>query len=298
MGDTVEVHGPVGTDVAHVLSPDALAFIARLEREFGARRRELLARRAERRAALAAGGTLDFLPDTGDVRAGTWRIAGAPADLRDRRVEITGPAERKMLINALNSGARVFMADLEDALSPTWANVVGGQADLLRAVRRELDFTSPEGKRYALNAQIGTLVVRPRGWHLEERHATLDGVPVSASLFDFGLHLFHAGRAAIERGQGPALGPYYYLPKLESHLEARLWNDVFRFGQERLGIPQGTIRATVLIETIWGAFEMDEILYELREHAAGSTRVAGTTSSASSRRSGSARTWSCPTAPR
>ncbi len=174
-----------------------------------------------------------------------------------------------MLINALNSGARVFMADLEDALSPTWSNVVGGQADLLRAVRRELDYTSPEGKRYALNAETGTLVVRPRGWHLTERHALLDGEPVSASLFDFGLHLFHAGRAALERGSGPALGPYYYLPKLESHLEARLWDDVFRFGQERLGIPRGTIRATVLIETIWAAFEMDAILGELREHAAG-----------------------------
>ncbi len=269
MGETVEVHGPAGTDDAHVLSGEALSFLAQLEREFGARRRELLARRADRRAALAAGGPLDFLADTADVREGDWKVAEPPADLRDRRVEITGPAERKMLINALNSGARVFMADLEDALSPTWSNVVGGQADLLRAVRRELDFTSPEGKRYALNARTGTLVVRPRGWHLEERHATLDGVPVSASLFDFGLHLFHAGRAALERGQGPALGPYYYLPKLESHLEARLWNDVFRFGQEHLGIPTGTIRATVLVETIWAAFEMDEILYELREHAAG-----------------------------
>lgn len=265
----IEIGAPVAADGTHVLQDDALAFVADLEREFGGRRRELLARRAERRAALASGGSLDFLAETAEVRAGSWRVAEAPADLRDRRVEITGPAERKMLINALNSGARVFMADLEDALSPTWSNVVGGQADLLRAVRRELDFTSPEGKRYALNAETGTLVVRPRGWHLEERHATLDGQPVSASLFDFGLHLFHAGRAAIERGSGPALGPYYYLPKLESHLEARLWNDVFRFAQERLGIPQGTIRATVLIETIWAAFEMDEILYELREHAAG-----------------------------
>jgi malate synthase len=265
----IEVGAAVAADAAHILDEDALAFVAELEREFGGRRRALLARRAERRGALAAGASLDFLADTAAMRAGDWRVADAPADLRDRRVEITGPAERKMLINALNSGARVFMADLEDALSPTWSNVVGGQADLLRAVRRELDFTSPEGKRYQLNAETGTLLVRPRGWHLEERHVTLDGSPVSASLFDLGLHLYHAGRAAIERGSGPALGPYYYLPKMESHLEARLWNDVFRFGQARLGIPQGTIRATVLIETIWAAFEMDEILSELREHAAG-----------------------------
>ncbi len=265
----IEIGAPVAADASHVLDDAALAFVVELEREFGDRRRALLARRGERRAALAAGGSLDFPAATADVRASDWRVADAPADLRDRRVEITGPAERKMLINALDSGARVFMADLEDALSPTWSNVVGGQADLLRAVRRELDFTSSEGKRYTLNADTGTLVVRPRGWHLEERHATLDGRPVSASLFDFGLHLYHAGRAALERGSGPALGPYYYLPKLESHLEARLWNDVFRFGQERLGIPQGTIRATVLIETIWAAFEMDEILHELREHAAG-----------------------------
>ncbi len=262
----IEVIGSVSTDDAHVLTEDALAFVAELQGAFGARRSELLAARGVRRAALAAGGTLDF---QAAATPGAWRVADAPVDLRDRRVEITGPAERKMLINALNSGARVFMADLEDALSPTWANVVGGQADLLRAVRHELDFTSPEGKRYALNAATGTLVVRPRGWHLTERHAVLDGEPVSASLFDFGLHLFHAGRAALQRGSGPALGPYYYLPKLESHLEARLWNDVFRFGQDRLGIPQGTIRATVLIETIWGAFAMDAILDELREHAAG-----------------------------
>ena len=265
----IRVTGSVGNDHAHLLSTDALAFVAELHRAFRPRRAELLTRRHQRRAALAAGGTLDFLPGTADMRAADWRVAEAPADLRDRRVEITGPAERKMLINALNCGARVFMADLEDALSPTWSNVIGGQADLLRAVNRELDFTSQDGKRYALNAETGTLVVRPRGWHLTERHVLVDDEPVSASLFDFGMHLFHAGRAALERGSGPALGPYYYLPKLESHLEARLWNDVFLFGQERLGIPRGTIRATVLIETIWGAFEMDEILGELREHAAG-----------------------------
>jgi len=269
MAGSIQIGAAVAPDDAHVLAPGALAFVAALEAEFGDRRRELLARRRERRAGLAAGGALELLGPTAGVSAGSWRVADAPADLRDRRVEITGPAERKMLVNALNSGARVFMADLEDALSPTWANVVGGQADLLRAVRRELDFTSPDGKAYALHAQTATLVVRPRGWHLVERHATVDGVPVSASLFDFGLHLFHAGRAALERGSGPALGPYYYLPKLESHLEARLWDDVFRFGQERLGIPQGTIRATVLIETIWAAHEMDAILGELREHAAG-----------------------------
>lgn len=265
----IQVLGTVAPDQAHILSVDALAFVAELQRTFGTRREELLAARSTRRAALANGGSLDFLATTSAVRAQDWRVAEAPADLRDRRVEITGPAERKMLINALNCGARVFMADLEDALSPTWSNVVGGQADLLRAVNRDLDFTSAEGKRYALHAETGTLVVRPRGWHLTERHLVVDGEPVSASLFDFGLHLFHSGRAALERGNGPALGPYYYLPKLESHLEARLWNDVFLLGQERLGIPRGTIRATVLIETIWGAFEMDEILGELREHAAG-----------------------------
>ncbi len=266
MADGIEVIGSVSAEDSHVLTTDALAFVADLQRAFEGRRAELLAERSVRRAVLASGGTLHFQPA---ATAGAWRVADAPADLRDRRVEITGPAERKMLINALNSGARVFMADLEDALSPTWSNVVGGQADLLRAVRRELDFTSPEGKRYALNAETGTLVVRPRGWHLTERHVVFDGEPVSASLFDFGLHLFHAGRAALERGSGPALGPYYYLPKLESHLEARLWNDVFRFAQDRLGIPQGTIRATVLIETIWGAFAMDAILDELQDHAAG-----------------------------
>ncbi len=269
MVSEIEVVGSVAVENAHVMSDDAVAFVAALQRAFGTRRSELLAMRAERRAALASGGTLDFLSATGDVRAGDWRVAEAPADLRDRRVEITGPAERKMLINALNCGARVFMADIEDALSPTWSNIVGGQADLLRAVQRDLDFTSPEGKRYSLNAETGTLVVRPRGWHLTERHLAVDGDPVSASLFDFGMHLFHAGRASLEQARGPALGPYYYLPKLESHLEARLWNDVFLFAQEHLGIPRGTIRATVLIETIWGAFEMDEILGELREHAAG-----------------------------
>ena len=203
----IAVEAGVAEEHRRILSPEALGFVASLEREFGARRQRLLARRRERRAALAAGESLDFLSHTAPVRDGEWRVAEAPADLQDRRVEITGPAERKMLINALNSGARVFMADLEDALSPTWSNVVGGQAVLLDAVRREVDFTSPEGKRYALNADTATLLVRPRGWHLEQAHVRVDGGPVSASLFDFGLHLFHAGRAALERGAGPCLGP-------------------------------------------------------------------------------------------
>jgi malate synthase len=215
------------------------------------------------------GTALDFRADTHEVRAGDWQVAGTPSDLLDRRVEITGPAEPKMMINALNSGASVFMADLEDALSPTWANVVGGQAALRDATRGQLGFQSPEGKAYRLNAETATLLVRPRGWHLGERHVTVDGTPVSASLFDFGLYLFHNGRSILDRGAGPCLGPYFYLPKLQSHREARLWNDAFVFAQEQLGIPRGTIRATVLVETIHGAFEMDEILHELREHAAG-----------------------------
>ena len=213
--------------------------------------------------------TLASLPDfpvaTADVRAADWTVAPAPADLDDRRVEITGPAEPKMMINALNSGARVFMADLEDSLSPTWENVVGGQAALRAAVRRELTFDSPEGKAYRLNEKLATLVVRPRGWHLVERHVLVDGVPISASLFDFGLYFFHNAAELLARGSGP----YFYLPKLEGRAEARLWNDVFLHAQEALGIPRGSIRATVLIETILAAFEMDEILHELREHAAG-----------------------------
>jgi len=265
----VEVTAAVPADRERILTPEALELVAGLQREFGARRLELLAHRRRRRDAIAAGTPMDFLPETADVRGGDWRVAAAPADLDDRRVEITGPAERKMLINALNSGARVFMADIEDSLSPTWDNVLGAQADVLDTVNREVDFTNEAGKSYSLNAETATLVVRHRGWHLEQSHVTVDGQPVSASLFDFGLHLFHAGRAALERGAGPAMGPYYYLPKMESHLEARLWNDAFVFGQDALGIPQGSIRATVLIETIWAAFEMEEILYELRDHSAG-----------------------------
>jgi malate synthase len=261
----VEISGPAAPSAERVLTREALGLVADLHRRFEAERQTLLEARRERQTRLDAGERPDFLPETADVRQGDWRVAPAPADLDDRRVEITGPAEPKMMINALNSGARVFMADLEDALSPSWPNVVEGHAALRDAVRRELAFTSPEGKSYQLNDATATLVVRPRGWHLPERHVKVDGTPVSASLFDFGLFLFHGGRESLER----ASGPYLYLPKLESHREARLWNDVFVHGQEALGIPRGSIRATVLVETILAAFEMDEILYELREHAAG-----------------------------
>ena len=261
----VKIRGPVVAGADEILTDEALAYVAQLQRDFGAERRQLLERRWTRQTRLDAGEMPDFLADTAGTRAAEWTVVEAPPDLDDRRVEITGPAEPKMMINALNSGARVFMADLEDSLSPTWANVVGGQAALRAAVRRELSYDSPEGKAYRLNERIATLVVRPRGWHLEETNVLVDGIPVSASLFDFGLFLFHNGRELLERGSGP----YLYLPKLESHLEARLWNDVFWTAQSTLGIPGGSIRATVLIETILAAFEMNEILYELREHAAG-----------------------------
>ena len=247
-----------------VLTPAALAFVADLHRRFDPARRALLERRQQRQARIDGGETLDFRADTVEIRASDWRVAEAPVDLEDRRVEITGPAEPKMIINALNSGARIFMADFEDALSPTWANVVGGQAALVDAVRRRLTLETPE-KSYRLHDEIATLLVRPRGWHLDEAHVRVDGAPVSASMFDFGLYLFHNGRELLERGSGP----YFYLPKLQAAEEARLWNDVFLFAQEALGIPRGSIRATVLIETIPAAFEMDEILWELREHAAG-----------------------------
>jgi malate synthase len=260
----IRVTGPATAASERVLTPDALAFVARLHEEFGARRRQLLQRRVERWQALQSGReTLDF-PASGPAR-GDWRVAPAPPDLNDRRVEITGPAEPKMMINALNSGAAVFMADLEDALSPSWENIVGGQAALMDAVRRTLAFMSPEGKHYALNDKLATLVVRPRGWHLEEAHVSVGGQPASASLVDFGLYFFHNAREAVARGTGP----YFYLPKLESHLEARLWNEVFIFAQTTLGVPTGTIRATTLVETIYAAFEMEEILYELRDHASG-----------------------------
>ncbi len=252
-------------DAARVFTPDAMAFVAELCARFEPRRQELLAARTARRARFRAGALPAFLPETRAIREGSWQVAAAPADLDDRRVEITGPVERKMMINALNSGAKVFMADFEDALSPSWDNVVAGQANCQEAVRRTLTFVSPEGKAYRLGDSLATLLVRPRGWHLEEKHVRRGGAPVSGSLLDFGLYLFHNAAELRRRGSGP----YFYLPKLESHLEARLWNDVFVHAQEALGIPRGSIRATVLIETILAAFEMEEILHELREHAAG-----------------------------
>ena len=248
-----------------VLTEPAIEFVARLEREFGSRRRELLGQRAARQRDIDNGRMPDFLAETASIRSSDWRVAAAPADLDDRRVEITGPAEPKMMINALNSGASAFMADLEDSLSPTWSNIVAGQAAIQHAVRRRLTYESPEGKSYRLTDRPATLLVRPRGWHLEDPHILVDGAPVSASLLDVGLFLFHNAREQLDRGSGP----YLYLPKLEGHLEARLWNDVFVAAQDWLGIPQGSIRATVLVETILAAFEMDEILFELREHAAG-----------------------------
>jgi malate synthase len=251
--------------IEQVLTAEAREFLARLHREFEPRRREILDARRERAARVAAGEQLDFLAETAEVRSGTWSVAPAPGDLDDRRVEITGPAEAKMTINALNSGAKVFMADFEDALSPTWDNVIGGQVALSDAVRRKLTFESPEGKRYELGERLATLLVRPRGWHLIERHHLIDGEPISGSLFDFGLYLLRNGHELLAHGSGP----YFYLAKLQGHHEARLWNDVFASAQDALGIPRGSIRATVLIETIWAALEMDEILYELREHAAG-----------------------------
>jgi malate synthase len=259
------VTAPGVEHAAEVLTPAALEFLGRLHRSFDERRHELLSKRRARQAKFDAGGLPDFLEETAQIREDpSWRVAPAPADLDDRRVEITGPVEPKMMINAFNSGARVFMADFEDALSPTWANVVTGQWAVQEAVRRRLTFRTNE-KAYALNPKVATLVIRPRGWHLDEPHLLVDGSPISASLFDFGLAFFHNAREQLTRGSGP----YYYLPKLESHLEARLWNDVFLSAQEALDIPRGSIRATVLIETILAAFEMEEILWELREHASG-----------------------------
>ena len=254
---------PSGTE--SILSPEARAFLERLHRQFEPTRRRLLARRAERQKAFDGGALPDFPSETASVRAGDWRVAKTPADLEKRWVEITGPVERKMMINALNSGAHAFMADFEDSLSPTWTNVVQGQANLIDAVRLRLAFDSPEGKSYRLDETIATLLVRPRGWHLPERHVAVDGDSVSGSLFDFGLYVFHNARERLERGTAP----YFYLPKMESHLAARLWNDVFVFAEEALGIPRGSFRATILIETFPAAFEMEEILYELREHASG-----------------------------
>jgi malate synthase len=247
-----------------ILTPEAIDFVVALDREFGARRVQLLDRRRRRQTARTD--ELDFLSSTQAIRDDlSWSVAAAPPDLTDRRVEITGPPERKMTVNALNSGAKVWMADFEDATAPTWDNVVLGQLNLRNALDGEIDFTAADGREYKVGATLPTIMVRPRGWHLPECHVRIGGRAVSASLFDFGMYLFHCGRRQIERGSGP----YFYLPKLESHAEARLWNDVFVFAQDRLGIPRGTIRATVLIETITAAFEMDEILYELREHSAG-----------------------------
>ncbi|HEX2185013.1 MAG TPA: malate synthase A, partial [Chloroflexota bacterium] len=261
----VEIRGALESRFETVLSKEALAFIARLQREFGPQREALLQRRVARQAELDAGVRPDFLPETRSIREGDWRVAPVPADLQDRRVEITGPAERKMMINALNSGAKAFMADFEDALSPTWTNLLEGQLNLTDAIERTITFDNPDGRVYRLNERVATLLVRPRGWHLVEKHVYVDGKPISASLFDAGLFLFHNARRLLERGSGP----YFYLPKLESHLEARLWNDVFTASQDALGVPRGSIKATVLIETILAALEMDEILYELREHSAG-----------------------------
>jgi malate synthase len=261
----VVFHAPISPEMAEILTPEAVAFVATLQREFNARRVNLLERRAQRQAELDAGQTFDFLPETAEIRAADWRIAPIPDILQDRRVEITGPTERKMVINALNSGAKVFMADFEDANAPTWENMVLGHINLRDAIRRQISFTSPDGKEYRLNDQVATLLARPRGWHLVEKHMEVDGLPVSGSIFDFALYFFHNAKELLARGSGP----FFYLPKMESHLEARLWNDIFIRAQATLGLPTGTIKATVLIETLPAAFEMDEILYELRDHSAG-----------------------------
>ena len=261
-----EVTAPIEGRAAEVLTPDALAFLAELHRKFDARRLELLARRQARQKRFDAGESPDFLDETKSVRDGDWKVAPIPADLLDRRVEITGPTDRKMVINALNCGAKVFMTDFEDANAPTWANMVDGQVNLIDLWAGKLSFVDPgTGKSYQLNDKRAVLIVRPRGWHLPERHVVVDGQPMSGSLVDFGLYCFHNAKATLAQGSGP----YFYLPKMESHLEARLWNDVFVLAQERLGLPNGTIKATVLIETLPAAFEMDEIIYELRDHMAG-----------------------------
>src|SRR5499427_324229 len=263
--DGVEIRGRLAPGFEEILTTGAVAFIAKMEREFRLRRTDCLRRRHERQARLDAGESLDFLSETKHVRDGGWTCASIPEDLRDRRVEITGPTDRKMVINALNSGAKMFMADFEDANSPTWHNMIEGQINLRDAVRRRISFRSPEGKEYTLQEKLAVLIVRPRGWHLREKHMLVDGEPVAGGPFDFGLYFFHNARELIERGSAP----YFYLPKMESHLEARIWNDAFNLAQDELGIPRGSIRATVLIETIPAAFEMDEILYELRDHSAG-----------------------------
>jgi malate synthase len=262
----VVIRGPMKPGYERVLTPDAVTFAVELERAFGAERRRLLERRTALQQRLDAGWKPDFLPETKAIRDSDWRVAPIPDELCDRRIEITGPTDRKMVINALNCGANVFMADFEDANTPTWENLIEGQANLCDAVRRTIVFDDPEtGRHYSLNDKTAVLFVRPRGWHLPEKHVLVDGEPMSGALFDFALFFFHNARELVARGSGP----YFYLPKIESHLEARLWNEVFLHAQARLGLPKGTVRATVLIETILAAFEMDEILYELREHSAG-----------------------------
>jgi malate synthase len=262
----VEFHAPLADRYALILSPEALDFILTLQREFNLRRKEILAARIIRQQAIDAGARPDFLPETATIRAADWKIAPLPADLLDRRVEITGPVDRKMIINALNSGASVFMGDFEDSTTPTWENLLDGQLNLRDAIRRTITFSDPAtGKDYKLIDKPAVLMVRARGWHLEERHIRVDGEPMSGSLFDFGLYFFHNAKELLARGSGP----YFYLPKLESHIEARLWNDVFVRAQQLLNIPQGSIRGTVLVESILATFEMDEILYELRNHSAG-----------------------------
>ncbi|HEY3010420.1 MAG TPA: malate synthase A [Micromonosporaceae bacterium] len=262
----IQVTGPMHDRFDEILTPEALDFLADLHRRFDARRRELLARREERQAELSNGGTLDFLDETKDVREAAWRVAEPAPGLVDRRVEITGPTDGKMTINALNSGAKVWLADHEDANTPLWENVVSGQLNVRDAIDRTLTFSSPEGKSYALTeGELPTIVFRPRGWHLTEKHLLVDDERLAGGLVDFALYVFHCGRRQLDRGSGP----YFYLPKMESHLEARLWNDVFTHAEERLDLPRGAIRATVLIETFPAAFEMEEILYELREHSAG-----------------------------
>jgi malate synthase len=270
MNDTIkfegiEVHGPATDEFSQILTAEALSFIATLAREFEPRRIDLLARRQTIQSQIDAGKMPDFLPETREIRESEWKIAPVPADLQDRRVEITGPVDRKMIINALNSGAATYMADFEDSHSPTWKGTLQGQQNLCDAVKGTIDFVSPEGKKYNLKDQVATLIVRPRGWHLVEKHFTVDGQPVSGSIFDFGLFFFHNAKYLVEKGSGP----YFYLPKMESHLEARLWNDIFIRAQGMLNISPKTIKATVLIETIMAAFEMDEILYELKDHVAG-----------------------------
>jgi malate synthase len=262
----VSIDGAMKPGFEKVLTKEAVAFIADLQRKFNDRREELLAARVERQKRLDAGEKPDFLPETAKIRESDWTVAPLPKDILDRRVEITGPVDRKMIINALNCGANVFMADFEDASTPTWANMVEGQFNLADAVRRQIDYVDPNsGKAYKLNDKTAVLFVRPRGWHLLEKHVTVDGKPMSGSLFDFGLYFFHNAKEALSRGTGP----YFYLPKMESHLEARLWNDVFVHAQDALGVPQKSIKATVLIETILATFEMDEILWELKDHSAG-----------------------------